>query len=92
MERFEGIRLLAHTDELDRFAGYFFRAQCGSASGIAVEFRHYDTVNAELIVESLRRVDGVLSCESIDHEKYLVRFYFFFQPCQLFHVCWPMLF
>ena len=73
MERLKRFKLLAHADELDRAARDRLDRQRRTASGVAVELRQNDAVDAQPLVEALGHVHGILTRHGIDDEQDLVR-------------------
>ena len=85
MERLERLELLAHADELDRAARDRLDRQRRTASGITVELRQDDAVDAQTLVEALGHVHGVLSRHGVDDEQDLVRLDVRLDVLQLLH-------
>ena len=73
MERLQRIGLLAHTDELDRFAGDVAHRQCGTTAGIAVRLGEDHAGERQRLVEGLGRIGGILTGHGIHHEQGLDR-------------------
>ena len=73
VEFFERVEVLARADELDRHAGDLLDGEGRAAAGVAVELRHDDAVELELLVEDLRAVDGVLARHAVDDQIHLLR-------------------
>ncbi|CAE6947305.1 conserved protein of unknown function [Ectopseudomonas oleovorans] len=73
VERLERITLLAHTDELDRFAGDMSHRQRGTATGVAVDLGQHHAGQRQRVTERLGRVGSILAGHGIDHEQRLHR-------------------
>ena len=73
VELFERVEVLAGADELDRHAGDLLDGEGRAAAGVAVELRHDDAVELELLVEDLGAVDGVLAGHAVDDQVHLLR-------------------
>ncbi len=69
MERFEGIALFAHADELKRLTGDGTDGESGAAAGIAVHFGEDDTGDAETFVKFVGGFNGVLAGHGVGDEE-----------------------
>ena len=73
MEQFEGVVLFARTDKLHRLTGDLLDRKRRAAAGVAIHFGEDESVEAELFVELLRALDGVLSEHRVGDEQDFVR-------------------
>ena len=85
VEFFERVEVLAGADELDRHAGDVLDGEGRAAAGVAVELRHDDAVELELLVEHLGAVDGVLAGHAVDDQVHLLRGDLAVDPLELRH-------
>ena len=76
---------LTRSDKLYRLARNFFYAQRGAASGIAVHLSENNARQLHLLVESLRRIDRVLTCHCVYDQQNLVGLRLFSQLYKLRH-------
>ena len=85
VERFQGIQLFAHADELQRLSGDVADGNRAAAAGIAIHFGEDYAGNSQALVEFVRRFDGVLSRHGVGHEQNLHRVELLLQLLQLHH-------
>ena len=73
VELLQRVEVLAGADEFDRHAGDVLHRESRTAAGVAVELRHDDAIELELLVENLRAVDGVLAGHAVYDQVHLLR-------------------
>ncbi len=69
MEDFQGVDLLAHTEELDRLAGDMTYRQRRATTGITVNLGENHTGQRQGLVEGLGGVGRILTGHGIDHKQ-----------------------
>lgn len=86
MEIFQpAVELFGYADHLDRFARYALDGKSSAASGIAIHLRQDGPVNAQALIESLCRIDSVLTSHGVEHQKDLLRMNLSLDISQLGH-------
>ena len=75
MEHFQIVQLFAHARKLDGFACHGTHAECGTATGIAVQFGENNTVQAGALAEALGHIDRVLTGHGVDDQQCLIHWY-----------------
>ncbi len=73
LEGLERVHLLAEADEADRLAGDRAHRQRRTAAPVAVHPGQHHAGDADLVVEFLRDVDGVLTGQAVDDQQRLAR-------------------
>ncbi len=74
MEKIECVELFACTDKFDWLCDHSTDRKRSTTSGITVEFGEHNAVKIETVIEFLCRIDCVLTCHGVHHEKSLLRF------------------
>ncbi|MPN03201.1 hypothetical protein SDC9_150427 [bioreactor metagenome] len=85
VERFKVFQFFALTRKFDRLSGYGTDRQRSPTASVPVQFGQDDTGYAELFIEGLRYVDGILTGHRVYRKQDLGRIYCSFDVLQLCH-------